>query len=133
MATVLFADEEVLRMGPFVDTLRDAGHTVIVATDASNAVTLAEKHAEDIDVVVMDIMMPGGEDAPADLDPRRAGLWGIGEIRKIEKLKNIPVIMLSAVSQRRVDARQDELKWVEYLEKPVDLDEFIGVVAKYAR
>ena len=133
MATVLFVDEEELRMGPFVETLREAGYTVIVATDASSAVTLAKEHAGEIDVVVMDLMMPGGKDAPADLDPRRAGLWAIEKIRKIGKLKNIPVIMLSAVSQRRVEARQDELKWVQYLEKPVDLDEFVAVVAKHAQ
>ena len=128
--TVLFVDDEPVRMAPFVTTLEDAGYKVIMATSAGEAVALANEHKGEIEALIVDIMIPTCLEGDAEVDPRRAGLWALQEIRKIPELARIPAIMLSAVSHQRVATETNELGVVTYLEKPMSLARLVEAVAQ---
>ncbi len=128
--TVLFADEELLRLAPLLEELEESGLKVVRAANASEAVEKAREGRHSIGVVVMDIMMPTGTAAPPGLDPRRSGLWALAEIRKIRELAETPAIVLSGVSQRRMADELQELSIARYVPKPADLDEFLQLVDK---
>jgi CheY-like chemotaxis protein len=56
--TILVVDDEALIRALAVETLRDAGYTVLEAATGNDAVVIFEQHPE-IDVVFTDIVMPG--------------------------------------------------------------------------
>ena len=87
--------------------LQRQGHTVFQAEDGAGALTLIEKEA--FDLVLLDLIMPGinGYDVLTLLkrDPRS---W------------DIPVIMISALSELTSIVRCIEAGADDYLEKPFD-------------
>lgn len=127
-STVLFLDDEPFRMAPFVEALGNAGYRVIMATDAAGAVELAKEHRDEISVLVVDIMIPTGTEEAEDIDPRRAGLWALDQIRTIPELAEVPAIVLSAVSRQRVAEAAEALGVVEYLEKPKTFERLVMAV-----
>ncbi len=78
------------------------GHTVTEAGDGMDAVTLCRKR--DFDIIVMDIMMP-------ELD-------GFSACREIRKLKDTPIIMLSARGEEYDRINGFELGVDDYMVKP---------------
>jgi PAS domain S-box-containing protein len=55
---LLVEDEDNIRE-PAVEMLEARGYRVLAAADASQALALAEKHAEEIHILVTDVIMPG--------------------------------------------------------------------------
>ncbi len=58
--TVLFVEDDSLVRGVVSQSLEDAGFTVVVASNAEDALALARSRT-DLDVVLTDIVMPGGQ------------------------------------------------------------------------
>ncbi len=58
MQTVLFADDSPSIRDLFCGVLRDAGYSVLVAEDGSQALSLARLHPGAIDLLITDIVMP---------------------------------------------------------------------------
>jgi excisionase family DNA binding protein len=58
--TVLIVDDEAAIRFLFKDTLEDLGHRVLTARDASEGIELVKQH--DIDLIFLDLKMPGGND-----------------------------------------------------------------------
>lgn len=56
--TILVADDDLIVRGLAVRALREAGYTTISADDGEQAVQLFEQHAERIDLVLLDVVMP---------------------------------------------------------------------------
>lgn len=98
---VVAEDESVIRLD-IVETLRESGFDVIgEATNGLQAIELATSLKPDI--VVMDIKMP-------ELD-------GLSAAEKIAELK-IPVVLLTAFSQRELVERASEVGAMAFLVKP---------------
>ena len=129
-ATVLFIEDEPVRMSPFATALEDAGYEVVMATSAGEALAFARVHGGECRVLIVDIMIPTGTEDAIGIDPWRAGLWALGEIRKVPGLAEVPAIVLSAVPEQRVIADMKGLSVAEYLEKPVSLDRLVTAVNK---
>ncbi len=68
-------DEEPIRL-ILRTALEMSGHHVLVAGDAEEALGLCERHAERIDLVITDVLLPGitGNDMVRRLAPSRPGL-----------------------------------------------------------
>ena len=85
---------------------------------------LASARADSPDVILLDLLMPGG----------RGGLSTFMELRRDPDLKAIPVIIVSAFNEPAVGdpesflGRQQRYRPDAYLEKPVDPDELITVL-----
>jgi AmiR/NasT family two-component response regulator len=101
---VLIADDEaVIRLG-LRTMLEEMGHQVVgMAADGPSAVRLAAK--EQPDLAVLDIKMP-------DMD-------GLEVAEAITAKRRIPVLMLTAYSDRELVERAAKLAVMAYLVKPV--------------
>ena len=101
---VLIADDEALiRMG-LKTMLEDRGHKVVAAAvDGASALSLAR--AEQPDVILLDIKMPGMD--------------GIEAARRIMRERPTPVVILTAFTQRELIDEAREASVFGYLVKPI--------------
>lgn len=86
------------------------GHEVIEAVDGLDAIDKVKE--EDFDVIVMDIMMPR--------------LDGFSSYKEIKKIKNIPVLMLSARSEEYDKLFGFEIGIDDYVTKPFSPKELMA-------
>jgi two-component system phosphate regulon response regulator PhoB len=133
---ILIVDDEPDVVTFVSAVLEENGHTSISAKDGVEGLELLR--SEKPDLVLLDLMMP-----------RKSGIAMFQELRKDPDLSNIPVVVVTGVSEvTGVDFRnfmykqplRDEKKFVEttgltkytipdgYIEKPIDPDELIKVV-----
>lgn len=91
-------------------------------TSAKNGQAVLDKYdSEDFDLIIMDINLPI--------------LDGLSATKKIRALKgekgNIPIIGISGNAKNLPVSEFFEAGMNEYLQKPLDYDELIGLVKKY--
>ena len=89
------------------------GHEVVEAADGMEAVKLCKE--QDFDIVIMDVMMP-------ELD-------GFSACREIRKVKNVPMLMLSARGEEYDKIHGFELGIDDYVVKPFSPKELMMRVA----
>ena len=77
---VLIVDDEDMIRNVLKEYVEFEGNEAFEAADGMQAVKMCK--ADDFDVILMDVMMPR--------------LDGFSAVKEIKKIKNIPVIMLSA-------------------------------------
>ncbi|MEE4356495.1 MAG: response regulator [Desulfococcaceae bacterium] len=107
---VLIVDDETDFLNILVKRLTKRGITVFRAENGMDALELLEKEA--IDVVVLDVRMPGMD--------------GIQTLRAIkEKDAGTEVIMLTGHANIEVAVRGMELGAFDYLMKPMNMDELV--------
>jgi DNA-binding response OmpR family regulator len=87
------------------DMLEERGVEVIEAKDGQEALTAFMK--EEIDLVVTDFLMPKVD-----------GLQMIRNIRLSGERGQIPVVLMSAISQNQIAANQEEMGPDYYINKP---------------
>ena len=104
MQTILIADDEERIRKLVGDFLKKAGYNIIEAEDGDSAFSLFEKSRKTIDLIILDIMMPG--------------LNGWEVCRKIRESSNVPVIMLSARSEEFDELTGYESGADDYVTKP---------------
>ncbi len=119
MAKVLIVDDSPTEVHILTSALSGAGHQIVVATDGQEGVDKAV--AEQPDVILMDVVMPG--------------LNGFQATRKIHRnpiTSHIPIIIVTTKDQdtdREWGMRQGAR---DYLVKPVDMKELLQKVSQYA-
>ena len=133
---ILIVDDEPDIITFLSALLEENGYASVSAKDGTEGLELLRK--EKPDLVLLDLMMP-----------KKSGITMFQELRKDPELSDIPVIVVTGVSEvTGVDFRnfmfkqpmRDEKKFVEttglskytvpdgYIEKPIDPDELIKVV-----
>ena len=111
LRVVVAEDEAIIRLD-IVETLREAGYNVIAeAGDGEKAVTLAAEHKPDL--VVMDIKMPKMD--------------GIEAAEKISPM-GIPVVLLTAFSQKELVDRASEAGAMAYVVKPFSPNDLLPAI-----
>ena len=112
MKVLIVDDEEMIR-----NVLREyaefEGYEVREAADGLQAVRICRE--EDFDVVLMDVMMPG--------------LDGFSAVKEIRKVKDIPVIMLSARGEEYDKLFGFEVGADDYVTKPFSPKEVMARIA----
>ena len=110
--TVLVAEDESLIRMDIVETLIDFGFDVIAeAADGLEAVELAKTKKPDI--IVMDIKMPN--------------LDGISAAEQMQALR-IPIVLLTAFSQKELVERASEAGAMAYLVKPFTPNDLLPAI-----
>jgi CheY-like chemotaxis protein len=95
--------------------LQAEGYTIVTAKDGEEALVVAK--AERPDLIISDIMMP-----------KISGFEMLDILRNTENLKNVPVIMLTALGQNDDQQRADKLGADRYLVKSqVTLEDIVRV------
>jgi DNA-binding response OmpR family regulator len=102
---ILVVDANEMNRDLLSRRLRQQGHTVSVAENGRQA--LERIAAEDLDLVMLDIMMP-------ELD----GYQVLDRMRADGTLDRLPVVMISAVTEIESVVRCIELGATDYLPKP---------------
>jgi CheY-like chemotaxis protein len=106
-ASVLVVDDDQINRMVLARDLEREGHRVIAVEDGVRA--LEALRAEPFDVVLLDVLMP-------ELD----GYETLAQIEGDERLRHIPVIMVSGLEDIESVVRCLELGAADYLPKPFD-------------
>jgi len=116
-ATILFVDDEEILRFIASEFLEENGYQVLLAEDGKQALEMLAEYGNQIHLVMVDLMMPeiGGE-----------------EVLKVVKHEypDIPVIIVSGYSKKRLDQKMHDQNYDGYMEKPYDLKQFIQLVEK---
>jgi len=107
-------DEEHLAMGIKYNLIEE-GYRVTVSGDGRAAIQLLTEPDSDIDLVVLDLMLPG-----------MSGYAVCESLRAIDR--EMPVLILSARTLAEDRRRGFDVGANQYMNKPFDLDEFISRV-----
>jgi CheY-like chemotaxis protein len=126
---ILFVDDE-LDMRIFLSTvLKTEGYEAVAARNAIEGIQKARETGPDL--VIMDVMMP-----------QAGGVTLFQEIKKDDRLKHLPVILLTGVSEK---AFSHHLKMLNlraddslpppdaYLEKPLDPAKLVQTIERLLR
>jgi len=114
LPNILVVDDEVNVIESFRQLLED-DYGVSTATSGEEALEKVEK--ENLDLVLLDIKMPGMD--------------GIEVLRRIGELKeNVDVIMVTAVNTMKTAIEAMKLGAYDYITKPFDVDEVIVSINK---
>lgn len=104
MAKILVADDEPKIRKIVCDFLNNFGNETIEAVDGDEAYAIFTDKKEDINLVILDIMMPG--------------LNGWEVCRKIREISQVPVIILTARSEEFDELMGYESGADDYITKP---------------
>lgn len=109
---ILIVDDEEMIRGVLKEYVEFEGGTAVEAADGMQAVRLCRE--EDFDIILMDVMMPR--------------LDGFSAVKEIKKIKNIPVIMLSARGEEYDKLFGFEIGADDYVTKPFSPKEVMARV-----
>jgi len=112
---VLVVDDEAGQRDVLAGFLERRGYAVRAAPDAETALAMIDRETPDI--VLMDVRMPG-----------MGGIEGLARIA--ESNPSLPVILLTAYAEVRDAVEAMRRGAIDYLEKPVDLEELSTVIAE---
>ena len=113
-ARILVIDDESAFRDLYAGTLRAAGFEVRCAASAAEAREIVA--AEPPEMIVSDVRMPGED--------------GIGLLKHVrESIGEVPFLLVTAHPDVRQAVKALKLGAVDYLEKPVDLDELTAAVS----
>jgi two-component system KDP operon response regulator KdpE len=110
MTTILVVDNEVELLDLVAQQLRKSNYNVITATNGADALKLAFQTQPDL--AILDIMMPG--------------LDGLTMCRRLRELTEIPIIMLTALSEEKMVVQALEDGADDYITKPFGGEEFLA-------
>jgi two-component system alkaline phosphatase synthesis response regulator PhoP len=116
MANILIAEDERDIRDLIQFTLMFAGHKITAAANGAEALELAPKVKPDL--IMMDVRMP-----------KMTGYEACREMKKIDEIKNVPVIFLSAKGQDEEKQTGIEAGAVAYILKPFAPDELTRQIA----
>lgn len=114
--TVLLADDDMRNIYSMTNVLESEGLKVICAMDGQEAVNRLNEHPE-IDIVLMDIMMPNMN-----------GYEAIAEIRKDKRFYNLPIIAVTAKAMAGDRDKCMEAGATDYITKPVNTEQLISLM-----
>ncbi len=112
MAKILIAEDERDIRDLIEFTLRYAGHEVVKASNGAEAVELAPQVRPDL--IIMDVRMP-----------RMTGYEACQALKKLDDVKDIPVVFLSAKGQQSEMDAGLEAGAYDYILKPFAPDQLI--------
>jgi two-component system cell cycle response regulator DivK len=116
MAKILIVEDNPANMKLAVFLLQSAGHTVLSAMDAEAGLTLAR--VEHPNLILMDIQLPGMD-----------GLEAIGQLKRDDATRAIPVIALTALAMKGDEERIRAAGCDGYIAKPMRYQEFLTTIA----
>jgi CheY-like chemotaxis protein len=116
---ILVVDDDVRNVFALTNALENRGMSVVFAENAEDGIETLKSQAG-IDLVLMDIMMPGMD-----------GLEATRVIRGIEEFRDLPIVTLTAKAMTGDRERSLEAGASDYVTKPVDIDQLQSVIRSW--
>jgi len=113
---ILLADDDLRNVFALSKILKERGMEVLIAENGLIALEMLAIHA-DIDLVLMDIMMP-------EMD----GYEAMKKIRSQIKLKSLPVIALTAKAMKDDKQKCIDAGANDYITKPIDIERLLSLM-----
>ncbi|WNJ73099.1 response regulator [Vibrio vulnificus] len=113
---VLLVDDDMRNVFALSSILEDKGMDIVIARDGLESLDKLKENP-DIDVVLMDIMMP-----------KMDGYEAMEEIRKQKVYEKLPVIALTAKAMKGDRSKCIEAGASDYLAKPVNTDKLLSML-----
>ena len=113
---ILLVDDDVRNIFALTSALEQKGALVEVGRNGREALTKLDQ-VRDIDLVLMDVMMP-------EMD----GYTATREIRKQPRLQSLPIIAVTAKAMKDDQARCLEAGANDYLAKPIELERLFSLM-----
>ena len=120
MAKILVAEDSATELHMIKDILKEASHEVIMAVDGEEAEHKAR--TESVDLVILDVIMP-----------KKNGFQVCRDLRKDDKLKDVPIIMVSSKNQESDKAWGLKQGATEYITKPFTPLDLLIAVKKHVK
>ncbi|EMP8270681.1 response regulator [Acinetobacter baumannii] len=118
MARILIVDDSPTETFRFKEILTKHGYDVLEASNGADGVTLAK--AEQPDLVLMDVVMPGVN-----------GFQATRQITRDEDTKHIPVVIVSTKDQATDRVWGKRQSAIDYLIKPIEEKQLIDVIKQF--
>jgi CheY-like chemotaxis protein len=118
---VLVVDDDIRNIFALTSVLEREQMEVLSAETGQGAIELLQSHP-DVDIALMDIMMPGMD----GYDTMRA-------IRRMPKLRHLPIIAVTAKAMKGDREKTIEAGAWDYLSKPVDSAQMLAVMRAWLR
>lgn len=116
---VLIADDDPETCTLVAAILNGAGHRTMLARDAIQALQLGVQRQPD--AIVLDIMMPAG-----------TGVGALEKLKQNSRTAEIPVVILSGVTDPAKIAKVRQLGAADFLPKPVDAEALLSAITAVA-
>lgn len=128
---ILFVDDEDWSVTPYFEILRDQNIEIDLAENSDQAIDFLRK--KKYDLIVLDVMFAPGTIMGDNVPPRRAGSTLLSKVRnsEIPDLKtgpNVPVLVLTAVTNGLVLDNMRDLHIEEICRKPAAFNEIIAKI-----
>jgi hypothetical protein len=118
---VLLVDDDVRNIFAMTSVLERFKMDVVSAENGRDALAMLQQDS-DIDIVLMDIMLPGMD-----------GYETIGAIRQIAELEHLPIIAVTAKAMKGDREKCLAAGASDYISKPVDADQLRSLMALWLR
>ena len=112
---ILIVDDEEGLLALLRQALEERGYEVVTAANAIDAGIEISDNLPSL--ILMDIKMPGID-----------GFQACGAIKKNPKTKDVPIIVISALSDESDINKAKKIGVVDYFVKPIDIEKLIGRV-----
>jgi len=119
VSTILLVDDEEMIRDVGTTIIKDLGHEVITATNGREAVDIYRERGKEIDLVIMDLVMPVMD-----------GMTAFREIRKIDP--DAKVIISSGYSADREEILKEE-GVTGFINKPYRLKDIMEIISRNIR
>ena len=113
---ILLVDDDMRNIFAVMNILEENKMNVVVARDGKEALEKIEENS-DLDLILMDIMMP-------EMD----GYEAMQHIRRDQRFKNLPIIALTAKSMRGDRDKCIQSGANDYIAKPIDVDKLLSLL-----
>ncbi|MFM0050473.1 hybrid sensor histidine kinase/response regulator [Caballeronia grimmiae] len=119
--TILLAEDDVRNIFALSRVIEPLGAKLEIARNGREALEALARH-DDIDLVLMDVMMP-------EMD----GLTAMTEIRKRPEHARLPIIALTAKAMQSDREKCLEAGADDYISKPIDVDKLVSLCRVWLR
>ncbi len=116
--TILVVDDSPPSLDVLRDTLEGEGYRVYVATSGEKALVRALQSMPDI--ILLDVLMPGMD-----------GFETCRRLKADEKIREIPVIFMTGLTDTAHKIRGFEVGGADYVTKPIEIGELVARVAMH--
>jgi len=119
-ATVLVVDDDVRNVFALTSALEMHGLRVLYADNGRDAVRMLQQYGAGINLVLMDVMLPGMD-----------GNETTASIRRMPAFASLPIVVLTAKAMPGDRDKSIQAGASDYITKPVDLDHLLGAMRSH--